>query len=95
MIADSGRYELSQLPVADRTNFTENTTTARVKNTNDNTYTFNYIMKMYREPGQRSFEDARGKVISDYQQVLEEKWIASLRKKYPVKVSDTVFESIK
>ncbi len=95
IIADSGRYELSQLPVVDRTNFTDNLATAPVKNANDNTYTFNYVVKTYMEPGQRSFEDARGMVISDYQQVLEEKWIESLRKKYPVKVVDAVFQSIK
>lgn len=52
-------------------------------------------MRLYREAGQRSFEDARGMVISDYQQVLEEKWIASLRNKYPVRVSEPVFESVK
>lgn len=95
VVADSGRYELSQLPVIDHTNFAENAITPRVKNTNDNTYTFNYVMRLYREAGQRSFEDARGMVISDYQQVLEEKWIASLRNKYPVRVSEPVFESVK
>ncbi len=95
IIADSGRYELSQLPVVDRTNFTDKLITSPVKNANDNTYTFNYVVKTYIEPGQRSFEDARGMVISDYQQVLEEKWIESLRKKYPVKVVDAVFQTIK
>lgn len=93
--ADSGRYELGQLPVVDRTNFTSGLITAPVKNQNDGTYTFNCIMKVYNEPGQRSFEDARGMVISDYQQVLEDKWIAELKKKYPVKVNQIVFQTIK
>lgn len=33
-----------------------------------------------------SFEDAKGKVITDYQEVLEKEWVDTLRKKYPVKV---------
>ena len=40
---------------------------------------------------QRSFEEAKGLVINDYQNILEEKWIADLKKKYPVKINDAVF----
>ena len=95
VIADSGRYELSQLPVVDRTNFTKGLFTAPTKNANDGSYSFNYIVNIYKEPSQRSFEDSRGMVISDYQQVLEEKWITELRKKYPVAVNEAVFQTIK
>lgn len=93
--ADSGRFELGQLPVIDRTNFTQGLFTAAVKNQSDNSYTFNYIVKVYNEPAQRSFEDARGMVISDYQQLLETKWISELKKKYPVKINEAVFQTIK
>jgi peptidyl-prolyl cis-trans isomerase SurA len=93
--ADSGRYELSQLPVFERTRFTAGLLTTPVKNTSDGTYTFNYIVKLHPQKEPRSFEDARGMVISDYQQVLEDQWIASLKKKYPVKVNDPVFTTIK
>jgi len=40
----------------------------------------------------RSFEDAKGWVIGDYQEVLEEKWIAMLKKKYPIKINDAVWQ---
>ena len=93
--ADSGRYELSQLPVQERTNFTPGLITSAVENKNDGTFTFNYIIHVYNEPGQRSFEDARGMVISDYQQVLEDNWISELKKKYPVKVNQVIFQSMK
>ena len=43
---------------------------------------------------QRSFEEARGLVINDYQNFLEEKWIVQLKKKYPVKVNEKVFQSL-
>jgi peptidyl-prolyl cis-trans isomerase SurA len=94
-IADSSRFELSQLAVADRTNFTPGLLTTPVKNTNEGTYTFNYIIKVYHEPALRNLNDARGMVISDYQQVLEDKWIQELKNKYPVKVNEAVFETIK
>lgn len=93
--ADSGRYELGQLPVIDRTRFEQGLATAPVKNPNDNSVMFNYIFNMHSEPEQRLFEDAKGLVISDYQQQLEEQWIAELKKKYPVKVNRVVFEGIK
>lgn len=94
VMADSNRYELSQIPVVDRTKFSEGITTAPVKN-NDGSYTFAYILKMYNEPAQRSFEEARGLVINDYQTVLEKQWLDSLKKKYPVKVNETVFNGLK
>jgi peptidyl-prolyl cis-trans isomerase SurA len=94
VMADSNRYELGQIPVVDRTNFTDNLITAPVKN-NDGSYTFTYIIKVFNEPSQRSFEEARGLVINDYQAVLEQQWLAVLKKKYHVKVNEAVFNSIK
>jgi len=95
VVADSGRFELRQLAVAERTNFTPGLLTYPVKNANDQSYTFNYVIRVYHDPAQRSFEDARGMVISDYQQEIEDKWIEELKKKYPVKVNEVVFNSIK
>jgi peptidyl-prolyl cis-trans isomerase SurA len=43
---------------------------------------------------QRSFTEARGMVINDYQNVLESKWDESLRKKYPVTIDKKVLEEI-
>jgi peptidyl-prolyl cis-trans isomerase SurA len=94
VVADSSRYELSQIPVVDRTNFQPALATAAVKNTDGST-TFAYIFKVYRNPEQRNFEDARGLVINDYQGVLEERWLKELKKKYPVKVNEVVLASIK
>ena len=92
--ADSGRYELGQIPVVDRTNFTTGLITAPVTNSGDGTTVFAQIIKLYPADQQRSFEDARGLVINDYQTFLEEKWIESLKKKYPVKVNEKVFQSL-
>lgn len=93
--ADSGRYELGQIPVFERTAFAKGIITSPVKNTNDNTYSFAYIFNVYSGNAQRSFEDARGMVINDYQQVLEQKWIEQLKKKYPITVKEAVWKTIK
>ena len=93
--ADSARYELSQIPVKEKTNFTEGLVTAPVANSGDGTTIFSLIIKTYPENEQRSFADARGLVINDYQNFLEKKWIEDLKKKYPIKVNEKVFLSIK
>lgn len=95
VVADSSRFEFGQLAVAERTNFTPGLLTAPVKNANEGTYTFNYIVKVYRESALRTFDDCRGMVISDYQQVLEDKWLVELKKKYIVAVNEAVFKSIR
>ena len=92
--ADSGRFELGQIPVPDRTNFTEKLITATVKSEADNSTTFAYIIKLYNKREPRNFEDARGFVINDYQEYLEDKWVAELKKKYPVRVNEALFESL-
>ncbi|TAF75584.1 MAG: peptidylprolyl isomerase [Bacteroidetes bacterium] len=49
----------------------------------------NYLIfiKNILEPQNKTFEEAKGQVISDYQTYLEKQWIESLRKKYPVVVN--------
>ncbi|MEO8766282.1 MAG: peptidylprolyl isomerase, partial [Ginsengibacter sp.] len=92
--ADSGRYELSQVPTIDRTNFTPGLVTAPVVNSGDGTAVFSLIIKMYPGNQPRTFEDARGLVINDYQNFLEKKWIEELKKKYPVKLNEKVFQTL-
>jgi peptidyl-prolyl cis-trans isomerase SurA len=69
-------------------------TTANVKNETDNSVTFAYIVKLYNGREPRNFQDARGFVINDYQEFLEQQWIASLKRKYPIKVNEAVFNTL-
>jgi peptidyl-prolyl cis-trans isomerase SurA len=92
--ADSGRFELGQIPVVDRTNFTPGLITANVKNEADNSTTFAYILKIYNAREPRNFQDARGFVINDYQEFLEDQWIITLKKKYPIQLNEAVFNSL-
>ena len=93
-IADSNRYELTQLPAPEGTKFVAGTMTQPLKNNQDGSQTFCYIFDVKQQPGQRSFEEARGFVINDYQQVLEERWLEQLKKKYPVKVNEAVWQTV-
>lgn len=45
--------------------------------------------------GPKTLDEARGKVINDYQQYLEENWVASLRSEFAVKINQDVFERVK
>jgi peptidyl-prolyl cis-trans isomerase SurA len=111
--ADSGRYEVTQIPAAggsgamtgsggSQTGATGQSGTSSpvvvagqftpfVPNTADNTVSFAYILNVYPQRAPRNYHDARGFVINDYQTYLEEQWIAALKKKYPVKIEETVF----
>ena len=91
--ADSGRYELKQLPI-DKIKITEGTVSDPVINSADGTASFVKILKLYPANQPRNFEEARGLVINDYQNLLEEKWLLQLKKKYPVKVNEQVFQSM-
>jgi peptidyl-prolyl cis-trans isomerase SurA len=91
---DSGRYELTQIPAKPNTKFVEGMITEPLVNENDGTATFVKILRIYPANQQRNFDEARGLVINDYQNFLEEKWIEQLKKKYPVKVNEKVFQSL-
>ncbi|RYD79266.1 MAG: hypothetical protein EOP53_09910, partial [Sphingobacteriales bacterium] len=72
--ADSGRYELSQITGANQVNVPlKDTYTAIVTNI-DGSATFVKYVSIYPAGQQRSFEDSRGLVINDYQQLLEKEW---------------------
>ena len=74
-------------------NFSAGMVTEPVVNA-DGTASFAKIIKVYPANMQRSFEEARGLVINDYQNFLEEKWVAQLKKKYPVKMNENVFKTL-
>jgi peptidyl-prolyl cis-trans isomerase SurA len=92
--ADSSRYELEQLPINDKNLLKAGYLSQPVKSSSDNITTFLYIVRTYTEKMPRKYEDAKGFVINDYQQFLEEKWVQQLKTKYSVKVNDAVLQSL-
>ena len=91
--ADSARFELSQLPKGS-VSLSREMLTPPVTNKSDNTSSFAYIIRTYPAGGQRSFAEARGLVITDYQNELEAKWLAALKRKYPVQVNQAVLNAL-
>ena len=92
--ADSGRYEINQLQLPTGSTITPGLISTPVVNSGDNTTAFIKVLRMFPANGQRTFEDAKGLVINDYQLYLEEQWIQQLKKKYPVKVNEVVFKTL-
>ena len=92
--ADSGRYELSQITGANQVGSPAKNSFTPIVTNIDGSATFVKYVNLYPANMQRGFEDARGLVINDYQQVLEQQWLAQLRKKYPVKVNEAVLKEL-
>lgn len=90
---DSGRYELTQI-ITDNTTTPEKNTYSNVIKNVDGTATFVKYINIYPGDQQRSFDEARGLVINDYQSVLEKEWLETLHKKYPVKINEATVKQM-
>lgn len=94
VVTDSGRYEWTQLPGLESSTPKKGQLTMINVNPGDNTATFAYILNVYPNTAPRTFNEAKGLVMNDYQTLLEEQWIKDLKKKYPVKVDQKVMARI-
>ena len=94
VIIDSSRYEWSQIPNLFKMIPKPGMITSPLVNTNDNTASFAYIIQSYSQPMQRTFMEAKGLVINDYQTILENQWTEALKKKYPVVIDQKVLNDI-
>jgi peptidyl-prolyl cis-trans isomerase SurA len=95
VITDSSRFENNQLPINQTIENKVGYISKPEKSNSDDSYTFIYVTAIHNDTAIRSFEDARGLVTNDYQQVLEQQWIIELKKKYPIKINDTVWKTVK
>ena len=48
-----------------------------------------------RKPEPKTLKEARGLVTSDYQVELEQKWVQSLKERYPVKINEKVLDKVR
>lgn len=94
VVTDSSKYTWDQLPNLGKTIPKPGMLTAPLVNTNDNTASFAYIIKVYTQPLQRTFAEARGLVVNDYQAIVEKQWDETLKKKYPVIIDKKVLSDI-
>jgi peptidyl-prolyl cis-trans isomerase SurA len=94
LMADSGRFELMQLGSVNGSNLKAGSFTGMQADDTDGTQSFAYIVNVYPNASPRSYSEARGLVMNDYQRTLEDQWVGSLRKKYPVVVNKTEWEKV-
>ena len=91
---DSNRFEADQLPVKQTIQLQKNFQSSVEPNEAGDSYTFMHVIDVYPQPATRSFDDAKGLVINDYQDALEKQWIDDLKKTYPVKVNEGVLKTV-
>ena len=58
-------------------------------------YYFVTMVNKFIPGGPKTLEECKGKVINDYQQHLEQNWVAELKKEFTIKTFPEVFESVK
>ncbi|MDQ3552054.1 MAG: peptidylprolyl isomerase [Bacteroidota bacterium] len=94
VVTDSGRLELTQIPSATNQPLKVGVVTQPLVNNADNTATFAYVLKLHPAGDERSFDEAKGLVINDYQAELEKRWVEDLKKRYPVKINQAALASL-
>lgn len=62
---------------------------------NKDKYYFVVNVKRIDEAGPKEFADCKGKVISDYQQFLENNWVDELKKEFQININKEVFSKVK
>jgi peptidyl-prolyl cis-trans isomerase SurA len=87
----NGKYEKGQYDVVDKVEWKPGTTV--VATLNDSSYQFIRV-KAIVQPEPKSLKEAKGFVVSDYQEYLEKKWLAELRERYPIALNKEVFNSL-
>lgn len=87
----SGKYEKGQYDLIDKTDWTVGVK-PNIINT-DSSVTIIFIKQMVG-PEPKLLTEAKGYIVSDYQEYLEKNWIEELRAKYPIVVNEDVLRSL-
>lgn len=91
VVYESGKFEKSKFPAG--TKFVAGKYCPYYKH-EDGSYGVINVLEVYDQPTQKSLSEARGYVISDFQEYLEKQWIDHLEATYPVKVNQNTLKSM-
>lgn len=89
----SGRYEFSKFTEVPQNKIVAGKLSDAVKK-GDRAYVVVKADEVFTQPVTKSFTEARGYIISAYQDKLEKDWNSELRAKYPVKTDEEVFKKM-
>jgi len=91
---DSTRLDIVKIPGLNNNTAEQGMITDVEKNNDDNSASFAYLLKIYSQPSQKTFAEAKGDVMNDFQTELDQKWVNALKKKYPVVINQQVLQSM-
>lgn len=91
VIISQGNFEKGHQLLADGFKFKEGI--SKIYDLHDS-YSVYQVDKIF-QPAIKALEDAKGRVINDYQTYLEENWIKELRSRYKVNVNNDVLNFVK
>ena len=88
-----GFYQKGDNQYVDQTEWKEGTVNEIPSTVDESTVIV--CIREVRKPEEKTLKEAKGLVISDYQQELEKSWIASLHKRYPVSINEKVLDKVR
>jgi peptidyl-prolyl cis-trans isomerase SurA len=88
---ESGKYEKSRFPAG--TKLVAGKYAPYFKN-KDESYTLVDVKEVFDTPTQKTLSEAKGYVVSEYQEYLEKQWLAELENKYPVVVNQETLKAM-
>jgi len=86
---EKGIFKKGDNAFIDKMVFKKDTTVNKVKN-----FPIDAVYGKLLNKKPDSYEDVRGLVTADYQDMLEKQWVAELRKKYAVEVNEEVLKTV-
>lgn len=85
------KYIKGEYDIIDKTGWKVGVTD--VNKINDSSYQFIWVKRLVA-PEPKSLKEAKGYIVSDYQEFLEKSWLDELRRKYPIVVDEAVLKSL-
>lgn len=86
---EKGIFKKGDNAFIDKMVFQKDTTVKALKD-----YPIDAVYGKILKKGPEEYQDVKGLVTADYQDLLEQRWVAELRKKYPVVVNKEVLETV-
>jgi peptidyl-prolyl cis-trans isomerase SurA len=86
---EKGIFREGDNALIDSVVFKKDTTATHLKD-----YPINAVYGKMLKKGPEDYTDVRGLVVADYQEMLEQQWVAELRKRYSFTVNKDVLETV-